>query len=119
VMALTDNVPLLTAWANDVRYERVFSEQIRNFAGAGDVAFAVSCSGNSGNVLHALKVARNLGCKTIGLGGFEGGKMKALCDVCAIVPSNNMQMIEDLHHAIAHAIFTVVRQRLRQPVPAF
>ena len=117
VIALTDNVPLLTAWANDASYEHVFSEQLKNFVQEGDVAFAISASGNSANVLLALQTARERGASTLGLTGFEGGKMKSLCGVCAVVPSDNMQMIEDMHHAMLHSIFTVVRERLRSARP--
>lgn len=119
VLALTDNVPTLTAWANDLSYEDAFSEQLRNFVQAQDVAFAISGSGNSKNVLNALQVARETGATTVGISGFEGGKMKALCDVCAIVPSNNMQIIEDLHLAMAHSIFRIVHSRvLRRSIAA-
>ena len=113
VMSLADNVPLLTACANDHGYETVFSEQLKNFIQPGDVAFAISCSGDSANVLLALNTARQTGAFTVGIAGFAGGAMKDLCDVCAIVPSENMQMIEDVHHAILHAMFTALRERIR------
>ncbi len=116
-MALTDNVPLLTAWANDAGYEQVFAEQLKSFVREGDVAFAISTSGNSANVLLALQTALDRGASTVGLTGFEGGKMKALCGACAVVPSDNVQMIEDMHHAILHSIFTVVRKRLHSTAP--
>jgi D-sedoheptulose 7-phosphate isomerase len=112
VMALTDNVALMTAWANDSCYERIFAAQLQNFVVPGDVAFAISGSGNSPNVLHGLEVARSHGARTIGLTGFEGGKMKNLCDVCVILPSDNMQIIEDFHLSVTHAIFSVIRQRI-------
>lgn len=115
VMSLTDNVPLLTACANDHGYETVFAEPLKNFVQPGDVAFAISCSGDSPNVLLALTTAREAGAFTVGLAGFEGGAMKSLCDVCAVVPSDNMQMIEDLHHAVLHSIFTVLRDTIRTP----
>jgi D-sedoheptulose 7-phosphate isomerase len=113
VISLTDNVPLVTAWANDLSYEHVFSEQLRNFVQARDVVFAISASGNSPNVLRALETAREARAITLGISGYQGGRMKLLCDICAVVPSNNMQMIEDMHHAIAHSIFTAVRCQLR------
>ena len=113
VMALTDNVPLLTAWANDASYEQVFSEQLKNFVRKGDVAFAISASGNSPNVLLALKTAREHGAIAVGVAGYQGGKMKQLCDLCVVVPCDHVQMIEDMHHAILHSIFTMVRERLR------
>ncbi len=112
VLALTDNLPTLTAWANDSSYEDVFSEQLRSFVQPGDVALAISGSGNSKNVLNALQVAREAGARTVGISGFQGGEMKALCDICIVVPSNNMQIIEDLHLAMAHSIFRIVYGRI-------
>src|SRR5437588_10211177 len=79
VLALTDNIPLITAWANDTSYEQIFAEQLCNFIQPGDVAFGISGSGSSPNVLLALQVARELGATTIGLTGFKGGQMPALC----------------------------------------
>jgi len=112
VMALTDNASLLTAWANDFGYERVFSEQLKTFIKPRDVAFAISTSGDSPNVLLALETAREYGAMTVGLGGCQGGQMKSLCDVCAIVPSDNVQLVEDIHHAMIHSIFVAVRENL-------
>jgi D-sedoheptulose 7-phosphate isomerase len=112
VLALTDNVPTLTAWANDSSYEDVFSEQLRNFVQADDVAFAISGSGNSKNVLNALHVARQAGATTLGISGFQGGQMKTLCDICMVVPSNNLQIVEDMHLATAHSIFRIVYSRM-------
>ena len=112
VLALTDNLPTLTAWANDSSYEDVFAEQLRNFVRPRDVAFAISGSGNSKNVLNALQVAREAGAITVGISGFQGGQMKVLCDICVVVPSNNMQIIEDLHLAMAHSIFRIVYSRM-------
>ena len=108
VLPLTDNVPLLTAWANDSSYERIFAEQLRNFIAPNDVAFAISGSGNSPNVVQALEVAKDAGALTVGLTGFQGGKVKALCDLFIVVPSDNMQIIEDFQVGVAHALFTVV-----------
>jgi D-sedoheptulose 7-phosphate isomerase len=111
-LALTDNLATLTAWANDSGYEDIFSEQLRNFVHPKDVAFAISGSGNSKNVLNALQVAREAGATTLGISGFQGGRMKSLCDICAVVPSNNMQIIEDVHLAMAHSIFRIVHSRM-------
>src|SRR5882762_4567241 len=112
VLALTDNIPTMTAWANDSSYEDIFSEQLRNFVQPQDVAFAISGSGNSKNVLKALQVARDAGATTLGISGFQGGQMKSLCDICVVVPSNNMQIIEDVHLAMAHSIFRIVYTRM-------
>lgn len=112
VLALTDNLPTLTAWANDSGYEDVFSEQLRTFIRPRDVAFAISGSGNSKNVLNALQVAREAGAATVGISGFQGGQMKSICDICVVVPCTNMQIIEDIHLAIAHSIFRIVHSRI-------
>ena len=113
-IALTDNVALITAWANDTRYESIFAEQLENLLEPGDVAFAISASGNSPNVIAALDFARQSGAVTAGISGFQGGQMKSLCDVCVVVPSDNMQIIEDLHAAIAHSVFRVLRHEIQE-----
>ena len=118
VLALTDNVALMTAWANDARYDDIFSEQLRNFVTKGDIVLAISASGNSPNVLNGLSVARESGAFTVGLTGFQGGKMKSLCDLCLVVPSNSMQFIEDVHLCISHSIFTALRARLADSAAA-
>jgi D-sedoheptulose 7-phosphate isomerase len=112
-LSLTDNLALMTAWANDTSYEQVFAEQLRNFIQKGDVAFGISGSGCSPNVLLGLQAARESGSVTIGLGGFKGGKLPTVCDLCIIIPSDNMQIIEDFQLAVAHALFTVIRHRIR------
>ena len=112
VLSLTDNIPLITAWANDVSYEQVFAEQLRNFLQPGDIAFGISGSGCSPNVLLALQVARESNAFNIGLTGFTGGKMPGLCDLCIIIPSHNMQIIEDFQLSITHALFTLVRHQI-------
>ena len=114
-LAFTDNVPMMTAWANDARYEDIFAEQLINFVRRDDITFAISGSGNSPNVLKALKVAREAGAFTIGLTGFQGGDMKDLCDLCLTVPSENMQIIEDLHLSVTHAVFTALRAKISRP----
>jgi len=113
-MSLTDNLALMSAWANDTSYERVFAEQLRNIVQSGDVAFGISGSGRSPNVLLALHAAREAGAVTVGLTGYEGGKMPEVCDSCIVIPSDNMQIIEDLHLAVTHALFTVVRDRIHK-----
>lgn len=110
VVSLTDNVSLITAWANDTSYENIFAAQLRPFIEGGDIAFAISGSGNSPNVLNGLRAAQEVGASTIGLTGFDGGKMKAMCDVCITAPSENMQHIEDSHLCIMHAVFLAFRQ---------
>lgn len=107
-MCLADNVSTLTAYANDVSYEMIFSEPLAALAEPGDVIIALSGSGNSPNVLRAMDTAKELGLTRIGLTGFAGGKLKSKCEVCVVVPSDSMQIIEDIHLAILHSIFRVV-----------
>lgn len=109
-IALTDNVPLLTAWANDTEYRHVFAEQLRPLVRPGDLVIAISGSGNSPNVLEAVRVAREAGAFTIGLTGFQGGKLRELVDLCLIVPSACMEQIEDVHLILQHTITTVLRR---------
>lgn len=116
VMSLADNVPMLTAWGNDTGYENVFAGQMENFIQAGDVAFGISGSGNSLNVLRALELARRVGATTIGLTGCGGGKMKALLDCTIIVPSDHMQQVEDAHLILAHLIFLDLKARIERTV---
>jgi D-sedoheptulose 7-phosphate isomerase len=118
VIALTDNVSLITAWANDSSYETIFAEQLQNLIRPGDVAFGFSGSGSSPNVLRGLEAARTAGGITMGLTGAQGTKMAALCDYCVVVPSSNMQVIEDFHLGVAHAVFTVVRCRIAENLQA-
>ncbi len=110
-VALTDNVPLLTAWANDARYQDVFVEQIENFVTPGDVVIAISGGGQSPNVLAAVRRAREKGATTIGLTGFDGGQLKDLVDVCLIVRGQVMGQIEDAHLAVGHMLVTVLAGR--------
>ena len=114
IMSLNDNVPLLTAYANDFGYETVFAEPLASLAEPGDVAIAISSSGNSTNVLQAIGVARERGLMTIGITGFEGGKLKEKVDVCVIVPADSrhpdgMQHAEDGQWVVLHAIFIAIR----------
>ncbi len=113
VFSMTDNVPMITAWANDAAYEDIFVEQMDNFIERGDVAFGISGSGNSPNVLKALQLARQRGAVTVGLTGFQGGKMKDLLDYGIVVPSNSMQQIEDVHLILAHLVFLNIRDRVQ------
>lgn len=105
VLSVTDNVALMTAWANDTAYENIFAEQLRPWVQPGDLVFCVSGSGNSPNVLKAAVLARELGAYVVGLTGYEGGKLAPLTDESIIIPSDNMQRIEDLHMIILHMLF--------------
>jgi D-sedoheptulose 7-phosphate isomerase len=108
--ALTDNVPLLSAWANDTAYENIFAEQLENLVETGDIAIGISGSGNSQNVLNGVKVAKAKGASTIGFIGFDGGKLKSLVDLAIVVPNDNMEQVEDIHLLLAHIITTCLRK---------
>jgi len=110
VLALTDSVPLLTAWANDSSYDRVFLEQLDNFLQSDDIVVAISASGNSPNVLSAMELANSRGAITIGLTGFSGGRLKPLCDLCVVVPSDHVDQIEDSHLAVQHLVCRSLRE---------
>jgi len=104
IMALTDQLPTLTAYANDVSYECVFAEQLKNFAERGDLFMAISGSGNSPNVLRAMEHANATGCKTIALTGRDGGKLAPMAQLSIQVPVGHMGRIEDAHMVVCHMI---------------
>ena len=104
IMALTDSLPTLTAYSNDVGYDCVFAEQLKNFAEPGDLVMAISGSGNSPNVLRAIEYANSIGCKTIGLTGRDGGKLAELSQLNVHVPVPHMGRIEDAHMIVCHMI---------------
>jgi D-sedoheptulose 7-phosphate isomerase len=114
-LALCDSVPTLTAYGNDMGYENVFAEQMENFLSPGDVLIAFSGSGNSPNVLCALERANAAGAITLAFGGMGGGKMKAIAKHSIVIPSDNMQKIEDGHMVLAHALYSLLRDRGERP----
>lgn len=117
LIALTDNVPLITAWSNDVAYEDIFAEQLCNLMGRGDVVVAFSGSGNSPNVLRAVALARQQGGITIGFSGFNGGQLSRMVDVPVVVPCHCMEQVEDVHMVLCHLMSTTLRQRLQRIEP--
>ena len=104
IMALTDSLPTLTAYSNDVGYECVFAEQLKNFATSGDIVICISGSGNSSNVISAMKYANSIGCRTISLTGRDGGKLGELAQLHISVPVWHMGRIEDAHMSICHIL---------------
>ena len=113
VISLADNLAMLTAYANDEGYENVFSEPLRSLAEAGDIVIAISGSGNSPNVIKGLQTAKEIGLTTVGLTGFQGGKLKDFADVCLIVNSDSIERIEDAHLVIDHIITGLLRNANR------
>ena len=104
IMALTDSLATLTAYSNDVGYDCVFVEQLKNFAVANDVLLAISGSGNSSNVVLAAEYARSIGCKAIGLTGRDGGRLGEAVDLNIQVPVQHMGRIEDVHFIVCHML---------------
>jgi len=111
---LCDAMPVLTCLANDFSYEDVFAIELQTFAEKGDLLIVFSGSGNSPNILRAAEIARELGLYVIGFGGCGGGKMKDLCDLCLVAPTNSMEELEDLHLCYCHALITVIREELKR-----
>jgi D-sedoheptulose 7-phosphate isomerase len=111
-IALTTNQALLTAWSNDYSFDDIFARQIEALGLAGDVAFGISTSGKSRNVVNALTRARHRGLKTIGLTGALGSAMAPLCDVLLAVPLQETARIQEVHLVTYHAICAAVETRL-------
>ena len=109
VVSLTDNVPLISAWANDSSYEDIFAQQLQEQVEPGDIVIGISGSGKSPNVLNAIKVARSAGAITIGLTGLDGGDLKNLVDLCIVVPDNSIDQVEDVHLMLGHIITSCLR----------
>jgi len=116
VMSLTDNAPYILAWANDVGYDCIFSEQLKNLARAGDLLVAISGSGNSPNVLKAVEYAHAIGMRTFGITGFDGGKLRKMAQRSLHVPSFNMGAVEAAHAVVFHYLLDTLRERFR-PAP--
>jgi D-sedoheptulose 7-phosphate isomerase len=111
-IALTTDTSALTAIGNDYGYDRVFDRQVEALANKGDLLIGISTSGNSTNVINALKVAREMGCKTLGLTGRDGGAMNELCDINLVVPSNDTPRIQEMHILFAHTICQIIDNEL-------
>jgi D-sedoheptulose 7-phosphate isomerase len=112
VTSLSDNVALLTAWANDSSYDAVFAEQLVNLLDPGDVVIAISASGKSPNVLAAIAAAQSRGAVTVAMVGFNGGPLKQMVDVAVHVPSHSYGVVEDCHLVLEHAITAAMRGAL-------
>jgi D-sedoheptulose 7-phosphate isomerase len=113
VVALTDSPAVLLAWGNDTHFDNVFAGQARTWVRKSDVLLAISGSGNSPNVLEAVKVAREVGAITIGLCGYSGGKLAEAVDYPLTARRDNMQQVEDVHLVIGHILFSALRDRIK------
>lgn len=108
LICLNDNVPTMMAYANDLSYENIFVEQLKNFLNPDDVVIAISGSGNSKNVLKAVEYANANGGITIGLTGFDGGKLKQIAKYSVNTNIDDMQITEDVHIILCHMIYSIM-----------
>ena len=109
-LALTDSIPSISAWANDVDFEDIFVEQLRNLMEPGDVVIAISCSGNSMNVIKAIEYANRKGGVTIGFSGYDGGRLLKCTQQNIHVPNYCIQRVEDIHLLIGHLLTSLIRE---------
>ena len=112
-ISLTDHVPLITAWSNDTAYEHIFAEQLANLIEPGDVVLGISASGNSLNVINALRLAKQYRAYTVALLGAKGGKIKDMVDAYVLAPGQNIEQEEDAHMVLAHVITRHMRDVVR------
>jgi len=110
---LNDPNAVITCLANDFSYEDIYAIELKTLARRGDLLIVFSGSGNSENILRACDMAKKKGMTVIGFGGRDGGRMKALCDLCMIAPTYNMEQLEDLHMFYVHALVSYIRDRLK------
>ena len=115
-LSLVANSPVMTALANDVGYADVFAEQLKGLFDDGDVVVAISASGNSENVLRAVEFANNKGGTSVGLAGFDGGKLKDASQICIHVPTppGAYELVEDVHHAVCHMLANYLKFQAAQ-----
>ena len=108
VLSLNDNSPVVSAIANDIGYENIFFMQMKGLLNPADVIVAISCSGNSPNIVKAVDYAKKIGCKVIGLTGFDGGQIKQKSDICfhINVPNGEYGLVEDAHMILDHIIYS-------------
>jgi len=116
MMCLNDSISTLLAYANDLSYEDVFVEQLKNFFDSGDVVIGISGSGNSENVLRAIDYANNNGGTTVGLCGYSGGKLFKMVDIPILAKVDDMQKVEDIHMIVAHMSMQRIMQKVSSHV---
>ena len=112
--SLTDNIPLVTAWANDHSFDEIFVEQLMNLFHPGDILIAISGSGNSRNILKAVEYANAHQGISFGFIGFQGGKLKEIVQKSIVVPSNKQEIIEDIHLVLEHIICKFLKFKIEE-----
>jgi D-sedoheptulose 7-phosphate isomerase len=120
---LNDNIPLISALTNDEGFDSLYYEQLKGKFEEGDVLICISVHGGAGkdkaglwsqNLLKAMKYAKEMGGKNIGLSGFDGGPMKEIADVCMVVPVNSTPQVESFHLALEHLVCSCLRQKIEE-----
>lgn len=114
VLSLTDNTPYILAWGNDEGFDRIFVEQLKNFASPGDLLIAISGSGNSPNILNAVEWANKKGLKTWGITGFTGGTLQQIANDNIHVDSDDMGLVESIHMLLFHWVLDDIHGRINQ-----
>lgn len=114
VMCLNDNIPSISAIANDIRYDAIFKEQLKNFLRPGDVVIGISVSGNSKNIIKGIEYANKNGAMTIGFCGYDGGKLKKMAKYAIHVKCDDMKVTEDIHSIISHIMMKALGEHLRK-----
>ncbi|MCP4295894.1 MAG: SIS domain-containing protein [Proteobacteria bacterium] len=112
VISLCDNIATIMAYSNDLSYEDIFVEQMKNFLQTGDVVIGISGSGNSGNIIKAIEYANVNGGVTIGFSGYDGGLLKKACHHCINSNVDDMQISEDIHLILNHVMMSVLNEGL-------
>jgi len=110
--SLTDNIALMTAYGNDLSYDHIFVQQLKNLIEKGDILIAITGSGNSKNIINAVEFANRSGATTIGFLGMNGGKAKELIDYSITIESKNYGVIEDLHLMLVHMICQSLKEKI-------
>jgi len=113
-ISLTDNISFITAVANDFGFENIFTSQLKTFADEGDVLIAISCSGNSKNIIHAVNFAHSQNMTVFGITGYDGGQLKQLSEMHIHVPLNDFGIVESIHSVIFHYLATEIRSRFAE-----
>jgi len=109
---ISSDAVILTDLANTYDFDRVYEKQIEKKANKDDILIGISTSGNSKNILRGLSLGSNIGCKTIGLSGYDGGALHEFCDVNLVIPSDDISRIQEMHIVVGHIIFQVVKDSL-------
>jgi len=118
MICLNDNLPSMMAIANDIGWDDIFVEPLKNYVEPGDVVIGISGSGNSRNVLKAIAYAQSIGAVTIGMTGFSGGKLKSMVDISVHSPADDMEVAEDVHMAVFNMVKKGMMSRLMGDNPS-